>query len=153
MFFLISDYSLTIGGEKNDARFYLTNKDEMLSLSLNLGEVTLKKGDKITINAILMPWGSQDSIYDGSNGFAPDQNVRDVRENSILDPFKCTAINNCEVIESTYLPKIRTTNGKLAEFKISGGENNVAIRVYGFEKLTVPRPFGLGRHEKAAKKQ
>lgn len=137
--FLISDYSLTIGGEKNDARFYLTNKDEMLSLSLNLGEVTLKKGDKITINAILMPWGSQDSIYDGSNGLAPDQNVRDVRENSILDPFKCTAINNCEVIESTYLPKIRTTNGKLAEFKISGGENNVAIRVYGFEKLTVPR--------------
>ena len=139
--FLIKDYSVKIGGKEIDARFLLTYEDDMLYLTLNLDEVTLKAGDKISINAILMPWGSQESIYDGSNGKAPDQNVRDVRENSILDPIKVEALKDCRVMESTYLPKIMTTNGKTAEFTVSGGENNVTVRVYGFHNLTAPRLF------------
>ena len=139
--FLISDYSLTIGGEKSDARFIVTYDSDMLYLSLNLGEVTLKAGDKIKIKAILMPWGSQETIYDGSNGKAPDQNVRDVRENSILDPLKAEANKDCKVLKSDFLPKLMTTNGKTAEFTISGGENNSTFRVYGFHTLTAPRLF------------
>lgn len=140
--FLIYNSEFTIGGETCDAPFVLVDRgnDDMkkISLTLDLGEVTLKAGDSFTINAILMPWGSQLSDYSGD---APDKNVRDVRENSLLDPFRGDALADCESIESVFIPKFRTTNGNSAEFKISGGENNVAIRVYGFEKLTAPKIY------------
>ena len=140
--FLVYNSEFTIGGEKCDAPFVLVERgiDDMkkIALSLDLGKVELKKGDRFTINAIIMPWGSQLSDYSGD---APDKNVRDVRENSLLNPFKGEAISDCEVVESVFIPKFRTTNGKSAEFKISGGENNVAVRIYGFEKLTAPKIY------------
>jgi len=137
--FLVYNSEFVVGGENVSPNFVLVNSPEQLSISLDLGEVTLKKGDKLSINAILLPWGSQESIYDGSNGKAPDQNVRDVRENTLLNPLTATADGDCEVIESVYLPKLKTTNGKSAEFTLSGGENNVAVRIYGFDKLTSPK--------------
>ena len=136
--FIIAHSSFVIGGEKCDAPFLLTNKDSTLYLSLDLGNVTLKKGDRFTIHAILTPWGSQESVYDGSNGKAPDQNVLDIRENSVKDPFTVTEGKDCSVIDSIYQPKLRTNNGKTATFTLSGGENNVTTRVYGFDTLTVP---------------
>ena len=139
--FLIRDYSFIIGGEKCDAPFLLTDRDRELFLSLDLGEVTLKAGDTFSIDAILLPWGSQESIYDGSNGKAPDQNVLNVRADSILDPLKATPLEDCETVDSVYLPKVRTTNGKSASFTLSGGENNVSVRVYGFDILTAPKIY------------
>lgn len=139
--FLISDWTVKMSGEEIDTRFVVTNEGKYLYLSMNMGKAEFKAGDEISFDAILMPWGSQESVYDGSNGKAPDQNVRDVRENSILNPFKAAALKNCDVVESTWLPTLRSTNGKTAEFTISGGEGNVAIRVYGFENLTAPRFF------------
>ena len=143
--FLIYNSEFTIGGEECSAPFVLVDRGqddmEKIALTLDLGEVTLKAGDRFTINAILMPWGSQLSVYDGSNGKAPDQNVRDVRENSLLNPFKGEAISDCEVVDSVFLPTFRTTNGKSAEFKISGGENNVTLRIHGFDKLTAPKIY------------
>ena len=140
--FLVYNSEFIIGGEKCDAPFVLVERgtDDMkkIALSLDLGKVELKKGDRFTINAIIMPWGSQLSDYSGD---APDKNVRDVRENSLLNPFKGEAVADCETLESVFLPKFRTTNGKSAEFTVSGGENNVAIRVYGFEKLTAPKIY------------
>ena len=140
--FLIYNSSFTIGGKACDAPFVLVDRgnDDMkkISLTLDLGEVNLKAGDSFTINAILMPWGSQLSDYSGN---APDKNVRDVRENSLLNPFKAEAIADCETIDSVFIPKFRTTNGKSAEFKISGGENNVAVQIYGFDKLTAPKIY------------
>ncbi len=68
-----------------------------------------------------------------------DKNVRDVRENTLLNPIKGTAEKDCEVIQSVYLPKFKTTNGKSAEFTLSGGHNNQAVRIYGFDALTVPQ--------------
>jgi hypothetical protein len=41
-------------------------------------------------------------------------------------------------MDSVFLPKVRSTNGKSATFTLSGGENNVTVRVYGFKMLTVP---------------
>ena len=145
--FLVHSSSFTIGGKESDAHFILNDRGEELFLSLDLGEVTLKKGDKFTINAILLPWGSFQSIYDGSNGKAPDQNVRDVRQNSILDPLKATAVENCTVMDSTFLPKVRSTDGKSATFTLSGGENNVTVRAYGFDMLTVPKIYELKNGE------
>lgn len=139
--FLISDWSVKMSGEEVDTRFVVTNSEKHLYLSMNMGKAEFKAGDSITFKAILMPWGSQESVYDGSNGKAPDQNVRDVRENSILDPFKVSALDNCDVVESAWLPTVRSTNGKTAEFTVSGGEGNVSIRVGGFENLTAPRFF------------
>ena len=133
--FLVGDYEFIIGGEKSDARFAIVNTYGHVAVTLDLGEITLKAGDSFKINAIIMPWGSQESDYTGD---APDKNVRDVRENSLLDPFTVTPVGACEVVESAFLPSVRTTNGKMAIFTLTGGENNAAVRVYGFDKLTVP---------------
>ncbi|MBQ8409522.1 MAG: hypothetical protein IJY39_11745 [Clostridia bacterium] len=130
---LIYDSDITIGGEKCTASFVVVDYQHSLSLSLDLGEVTLKKGDLIEINMILMPWGSQLST--------DDSNVRRVRENSLINSLKVEAGANTTAIDSTFLPRVRSTNGKTAEFTLSGGENNVTVRVYGFDKLTAPKIY------------
>ncbi len=133
--FLIYNSEIIIGGEKSDARFAIVNRDNRVSLTLDLGETTLKAGDSFIINAIVMPWGDENLDYD----VVGDQNVRDVRENTLLNPLTPTAIENCEVMESVFLPKVKSTNGKNATFNLVGGQNNVAVRVYGFHMLTVPK--------------
>ena len=80
--FIIYDSEVIINGEQSDANFVIINRYNAIDLSLDLGELTLKAGDSFTINAILMPWGSHESDY--TEG---DKNVRDVRENSALNPL------------------------------------------------------------------
>ena len=132
--FMIYNAEFVIGGEKANPSFLVVNEYANLSLSLDLDEVVLKKGDTFTINAILMAW----QPYNPYDEVAPDINVRTVRQNSLLDPLKATADKDCTIMESVFLPKVKTTNGKSAEFTLSGGHNNVAVRIYGFEKLTAP---------------
>lgn len=132
---LVKNASFVIGGENVDPSFLLINTNNTLRLSLDLERVDLKKGDNFTINAILMPWGSQETDYSGD---APDKNVRDVRENSLLDPVTVEAGKNTEIIDTVFLPSVRSINGSFAEFTLSGGTNNIAIRAYGFNMLTVP---------------
>ena len=134
---LIYNSEFIIGGQKVTPNFAIINEGKHVRISLNLENVTLKAGDSFTINAILLPWGSQASVYD-SKEFAGDQNVRDVRTYSLLNPLTPKAVENCEVLESVFVPKLKTTNGKSATFTLTGGENNVPVRVYGFDKLTVP---------------
>lgn len=135
--FLVYNSDIVIGGEKCDANFVIVNSYNKIDLTLNLGEVTLKAGDKISINAILMPWGSHESDYtDG------DLNVRKVRENTLLNPVKVTSDTD-EIVESVYLPKIKSKDGKTATFTIKDGYNNIAVRVYGFKNLTVPTLYEL----------
>ena len=133
--FMIYQSSFIIGGEKVEPSFLLVNEHAKLSLSLDLGEIVLKKGDSITIYAIIMPW----QWYEEYDEIAPDINVRTVRENSILNPLTVTAGENSTVIDSPFLPKIKSNDGKSATFTLSGGHNNVAVRVYGFNKLTAPK--------------
>ena len=144
--FLIYDAEFIIGGEKAEPQFLLVNYYNYLTLSLNLDEVTFKAGDTFTINAIVMPWGSQESVYD-SNEFAPDWNVRAVRENSLLNRVHAVPEENAEEIESVFVPKVRSTNGKQATFTLKGGyknksaelgNHNIAVRIYGFERITAP---------------
>ena len=138
--FIICDSEIIIGGEKATPNFAVLEGNLRADLTLNLDAVEFKAGDKITINALITPWGSQESDYSGTS-FAPDQNVRDLRENTALNPVKLTALNNAQVLDSAFLPKIKTTNGKSAEFTISGGENNIAIRAYGFTDLSAPKVY------------
>lgn len=144
--FLINDAEFVIGGEKADPQFLLVNYCNYATLTLNLDEVTFKAGDRITINAIVMPWGSQESVYD-SNELAPDWNVRAVRENSLLNRVHAVPGEGTELIESVFVPKVKSTDGKQASFTLSGGyknksaelgQHNIAVRVYGFERITAP---------------
>lgn len=135
--FMIYSHEIIVNGEKVDANFIIRNYNNYIYLSLNLEEVNFKAGDTITINALMMPWGSHE--LEGSYETHLDKNVREVRENTLLNPPKAIAQKDCEIVESVYLPKVRTTNGQSAEFTLSGGENNVAVRVYGFEHLTNPQ--------------
>ena len=144
--FLIANAEFTIGGEKAEPQFLLVNYYNYLTLTLNLDEVTFKAGDTFTINAIVMPWGSQKSVYD-SDEFAPDWNVRAVRENSLLNRVTATPLEGTEAIESVFVPKVKSTDGKTATFTLTGGcknksaeigNHNIAIRAYGFERITAP---------------
>ena len=149
---LIYNSDFVICGEEVTPQFAITHTQNTVRLTLNYDELTLKAGDKFTINCILLPWGSQETVYDGSNGLAPDQSVRNVREDSLLDPIKATpyeSASDCTAVESVFLPKLRTNNGKAATFTVSGGSracdlmmdegrNNIAVRVYGFDMLTAP---------------
>ncbi|MBR5880056.1 MAG: hypothetical protein IKZ16_00080, partial [Clostridia bacterium] len=69
----------------------------------------------------------------------PDQNVLDVRQNTLIDPLKVD-VTVGENVSSIFLPQIKAQNNT-AEFTLSGGENNIALRVYGFDKLTVPKIY------------
>lgn len=141
--FLILDSEIIIGGEKITPNFVISDLDKTVSLSLNIdSEVTLKAGDRISLNAIIMPWGSQISDYD-SEEFAPDQNVRDVRENSLLDPLRISEVNGCDNVSSAFLPTVRSLDGISAEFTVAGGNNNCTIKVDGLVNRTIPTVMEL----------
>lgn len=132
--FVIANSDITLGGEKFDGNFIITGKDYTYSLSLNVGETTLKAGDTMSIDMVISPWGWYTST--------DDTNMQNIRQDSAIDPFTVT-VNDGEKIESSFIPKVLSTNGKSAEFTLSGGANNVAVRVYGFEKLTAPKIYEL----------
>ncbi|MBQ8407689.1 MAG: hypothetical protein IJY39_02360 [Clostridia bacterium] len=134
--FLVYNSEFVIGGEKVDPNFIIVNSKNHVRISLNLDEVTLKAGDKFTINAILMPWGSQ--LLDGTYDEVQDNQVREVRKNTLLNPLKVTSDTDT-IIESPYLPKVKSADGKTAQFTLSGGQDNVTVRVYGFNMLTAPK--------------
>ena len=153
--FLIYNSEFVLDGIEVTPQFAIVNSKDHVRVTLNEGDMTFKAGDTFTINAILLPWGSQqydDGIWDPQNGnFEYDQvineatgekyldkNVRDVRENSLLNPLTATSESD-EIIESPFLPRIRSKDGKTATFTLSGGENNVTVRAYGFDMLTAPK--------------
>lgn len=130
--FVIADSQFTIGGKDCDEGFVLVGANSKYSLSLDLGATTLKAGDTMKLCLIISPWG----FYDSTD----DANMQAIRENTCLNPLKLT-VQDGEALESVYLPKVKSTNGKSAEFIVSGSSNNKAVRVYGFEKLTVPTVY------------
>ncbi|MBR4032081.1 MAG: hypothetical protein IKJ07_05025 [Clostridia bacterium] len=132
--FVIYDSNFVIGGEKYNGNFVVTGSNYLYSLSLDLGETTLKAGDTMSIAMVISPWGWYNST--------DDSNMQKIRENTCLDPITVT-VNDGEKIESTYLPRVLSSNGTSAEFTVSGGTNNQAVRVYGFNKLTVPKIYEL----------
>ena len=136
---IVRKSDITVGGKKYDGNFVFKDKyDGSLnfgSLSLDLGAVTLKKGDVLEIEMILMPWG-----YGTSKN---DSNVRNVRKDSCIDPYKLTVVEGTPVTD-VFIPSVRAKNNK-AVFKLSGGKSTAAVRVYGFTGYDVPEvTFKLG---------
>lgn len=130
---VIKDYKATIGGEAYTGGILF--EDEWIGLNygrltFDLGEVTLKAGDEITVNLILMPWGSQNTAKDDIS------NVLNVRNDTCLDPIK-TDVKVGTLIPDVYMPLIKAEN-QTAEFTLSGADNRMTVRVYGFEGYEKP---------------
>lgn len=147
---LIDSCSVTrSSGAKENIQLAIRCENGSIDLTIAASSLTLNKGDKINLNVMLLPWGSEESDYSGTN-YAPDQNVRDVRENTLLNPVRISALKDCTVTENYFMYKLDTTNGKSAEFSVSGGKKNtidiayregyhtVPVRIYGFDTLSVP---------------
>ncbi len=134
--FLVKDAKFIIGGQETNVPFVIKCERYKTCLTLDLEQVTFKKGDKFTINAIIMPWGSQLSDYSTAT---PDKNVLDVRQNSLIDPVKLN-VTTGEDISNAFLPMIKAQDNT-AEFTISGGENNISLRVFGYDKISVPKIY------------
>ncbi len=132
---LIYDHNIKINGAAYTDNLAVYEKNGQVHLTLNIdGEGTFKKGDKFSINMILIPWGSQEWDYSRAD---TDWNIREVRENTLLDPVKVTAQNG-EVMDSVFMPRVKSADGKSVEFTVSGGENNLTVRAYGFKKAVRP---------------
>ena len=130
---IIKDSHIVIGGEEYTGGFLMRDRyDGSLNygdLTLDLGEVTLKAGDCICIDYVLLPWGYVDS--------KDDQNVLNVRQDSCIDPYTVT-VEVGTVVEDTYVPKVRVDENQTATFTYSGGDNNGVVRVYGLTSYQRP---------------
>ncbi len=130
---LVKNAEIVIGGEKLDPGFVIkeewTGALNRCALSLDLGAVTLKAGDHIHINMILMPWGSQYS--------KDDSNVSRVRVDSCLFPLR-TTVTTGTLIPDNYMPKIMADHDT-AEFTLKDGGGRMAVRVYGLTGWGAPQ--------------
>ena len=136
--FLIYESEFNLQELTQAPNFVIKEHQKHIYLSLDLEKITLKKGDTIKINCIIMPWGSQESDYT-----LEDKNVRDVRESCLLNPLTVTvdSKSGCTVMESDFLPRIKIDNGKNGTFTISGGCNNSTIELYGLTSMSVPQIY------------
>lgn len=105
----------------------LVEKNGRVALTLDLGEVTLKPGDYIRMNLILMPWGDRNST--------DDSNVRLTRENTLLNPIKAESEKD-SVSSDPFLPTVRSADGQTAVFTVSGGLDNIDRTGYASEGNT-----------------
>ena len=131
---LIKSRNITVGGERCDEPLVIVEDGGYVSLSLDLGNTTLRAGDVFEMEMILLPWGSQKSVN--------DSNVRAVRQNTLVSPVTVTADENCKVV-SSYIPTVRSEDGKSASFTLNSPETdengiNMTVRVQGMKKLTSP---------------
>ena len=131
---LVYNYDVQMGGTTFEEGLGLYVEDGWAHLTLNADELNFKKGDKISLNLIITPWGSQQSDYEREDA---DWNIRNIRENTALDPVAATVIDG-EKVESVYVPRVKSLNGTSAEFTLSGGENNVAFEVQGMTNIARP---------------
>ncbi len=131
---VIKDYSATIGGEAYTGGIVLTDiyRDNVnyARLTFDLEKVTLKAGDEIAINMILLPWGSQNTAANDIS------NVLNVRNDTCLNPIK-TNVKTGTLIYDPYMPQIKAEE-QTAEFTLSGADNRVTVRVYGFKGYEKP---------------
>ena len=133
MALIIKDSTITIGGEAYTGGFLTSDTRNGINyarLTLDLGKVTLKAGDEINVNLILMPWGSQLTPSEDISS------VTNVRNDTCLDPIK-TDVKVGTLIPDVYMPLIKAEN-QTAEFTLSGADNRMTVRVFGFEGYEKP---------------
>lgn len=129
---LIKNSEIVMGGTKQNiplaVRLNALEDKTSGSLTLDAKAITFMPGDSIKINMILLPWGT------GTED--TDENVLRVREDSALKPIKAEALTGT-VVEDDFVPTIRAEGGK-ADFVLSGGRNNMAVKLMGFTEMQAP---------------
>jgi hypothetical protein len=137
MALIVKDSDITIGGQKYNGNFVLKNtylnNMNYGALTLDLGAVTLKKGDVISLNVVLLPWGDPDDTE--------ITNVLNVRKDTCLDPYTLD-VTVGEDISDPFLPQVKADMG-MAEFTLSGGDNHAAVRIYGFDNYNIDGLYEL----------
>ena len=136
---IVRSCNVVLNGQRADISpaFRMSAREKKTSgvLTLDASRVTFSAGDSITMDLILLPWGT---------GLEKtDDNVRLVREDSALHPAT-TAAAVGTVTDDPWLPTVRCADNT-AEFTVSGGRNNIAVRVDGFttpDRPTVYRQNG-----------
>ena len=130
---IVRSADITVGGEPFGGRFVFYDRNSGSlntgSLSLDLGAVTLKKGDRLELEIILLPWGYSDST--------DDANVLAVRQDSCVDPVRLTVLEG-EAVADSVIPSVRAADNR-ARFRLEGGGSTAAVRIYGFGSRTLPR--------------
>ncbi len=132
---LIADSAITVDGAEQNIPFAVRDSSTMSEstacLTLDTKNIEFSAGDKITLDIILLPWGvgNEESI----------DSVLNVREDSIITPTKIEAAVGT-VIEDAFLPRLRCENN-VAEFTVTGGRNNTAIRIDGYTSPECPDVF------------
>ena len=130
---IVKDFHIIINGEAFTGGFLMRDRyDGSLNfgdLTLDLGEVTLKAGDCIYVDYILLPWGYVDSQN--------DDNVLKVRQDSCIDPYTVMAEVG-SVVEDAYIPQVRVNENQVTTFTLTGGDNNGVVRVYGLTNYQRP---------------
>ena len=132
---IIKNSEIVMGGTKQEIPFAvrinaLEDKTSG-SLTLDTKEITFMPGDSIRIDMILLPWGvgTEDT----------DENVHYVRQDSAINPIKVDASVGT-VVEDAFVPTVRAENNR-AEFVLSGGRNNMAVKITGFTDLQSPTVY------------
>ena len=141
---IVRDSEVILDGKKSDIPFvfkeFSTNEITRGALTLDTEKTSFKAGDSIKLTLVLLPWGVG---YEEN-----DSTVLMVREDSALKPATVTATKGT-VKEDKFVPIIIAENGE-AEFSISGGRNNIAVRVDGFTNLECPEIYMNGELVKLA---
>ena len=126
---LVRGYSVTCGGRPFAAP--LTVREHAYSdfsdtgLTLDVRTIAFKKGDTIHMDLILLPWGTGIETT--------TENVRAVRADSCVDRLAVTAATGAAV-DDPLVPTVRCTDDT-AEFTVTGGRNNCAVKVSGFMRF------------------
>lgn len=134
-----SNFALLVKNSKivKNGREYRTNfvfrdsaRDNLNFGALTLNEtcITFKAGDTITLDLVLLPWGTGRE--------ETDLTVQTVREDSALKPLTVTAQTGTVAGDRTF-PTV-TAQNNTAVFTLTGGRNNNAVRVNGFTELACP---------------
>ncbi len=134
---IIRDSRMIIGGSESEIPFVFRESSEKDiskgALTLDAKKLDFKKGDTISIDMILLPWGT------GTE--ETDEQVLAVREDSALNSTFVAATTG-SVAYDTIVPVINCENNK-AEFVLKGGRNNIAVRINGFTSLECPDIYKL----------
>lgn len=121
---VIKDYAVTVnGGEKWDGNLAIRAYNETdWSLTLGAGKLSFKKGDTITVNLVLLPYGNVEQTH--------CDNVIRVYNDSAVKPMTVKTVKGT-VTEDPFMAIITAVNNQ-AEFTLSGSRNLNAVRINGF---------------------
>ena len=126
---LVRGSEIVMNGETRSVPFTVRQfsgaESTAAALTLDAKELAFRKGDTIRLDLILMPWGTGLETQCG--------NVKDVRKDSCLNRLSVTAATG-EAVEDPILPTVRCENN-VAEFTVTGGKNNTAVRIDGFTQF------------------